>query len=104
MRGNDKIEGMDDIRRKIDELKEKGSGIGKEVEERTIGYVVGAFGLVAGLAWNDAVKALIEFLFPLNANTVLAKFIYAGLVTLIVVIITGYLVRAARKKGEDAAL
>ena len=30
------------------------------VRERTMGYIVGALGLVAGLAWNDAIKSLIE--------------------------------------------
>jgi len=59
-------------------------------------------GLVAGLAWNDAIKALIEELFPVGRNSVLAKFIYAALITLIVVVVGAYLVRLFRK--EDAVV
>ena len=28
-----------------------------EIRERVLGYMVGAFGLVAGLAWNEAIQA-----------------------------------------------
>ncbi len=69
------------------------SGLRKVVRQRTIGYIVAAFSLVAGLAWNDAVKALIETLFPLKENTLPAKFIYAGLVTVVAVFFTIYLTR-----------
>jgi len=71
--------------------KTKISEIRQEVHERTLGYIIAAFGLVAGLAWNDAVKALIEYWFPLQENTLSAKIIYALLVTLVVVICTMYL-------------
>ncbi len=27
-------------------------------KNQTMGYLIGAFGLVAGLAWNDAIKSL----------------------------------------------
>jgi len=57
--------------------------VGKEVKESVVGYITAAFGLVAGLAWNEAIKSFIEFLFPLSKNTLLAKFVYAGILTLI---------------------
>ena len=63
----------------------------KEVRERTVGYIVAALSLIAGLAWNDAVKGLIEFVFPLKENTLSAKFIYAGTITIAVVALTVYL-------------
>lgn len=63
----------------------------KEVRNQTIGYIVAAFGLVAGLAWNEAVKGLIDILFPLQQNSLVAKFIYAGIVTSFVIIISVYL-------------
>ncbi|MBI4225078.1 MAG: hypothetical protein HY617_01985 [Candidatus Sungbacteria bacterium] len=75
-------------------MKSKGTKLEKlrqEVRERTLGYVIAAFGLVAGLAWNDAVKALIEYMFPLKENTISAKIIYAILITLVVVACTMYL-------------
>ena len=68
------------------------------VRERTIGYIVAAFSLVAGLAWNDAVKALIETLFPLKENTLPAKFLYAGIVTVFAVFFTIYLTRLFREE------
>ncbi|MBI4836905.1 MAG: hypothetical protein HY813_00655 [Candidatus Portnoybacteria bacterium] len=60
-------------------------------KNQALGYIVAAFGLVAGLAWNDAIKSLIEYLFPLAQNTLLAKFGYAVLITAVVVTITIYL-------------
>ena len=78
-------------------LKEEGRTLQKEVRERTIGYLLAAFGLVAGLAWNDAIKTAIEEFFPLKGDTILAKLIYAVLITLIVVVITMYLARLSKK-------
>lgn len=63
----------------------------KAIKGKTLTYITGALGLVAGLAWNDAVKSLIESIFPSNDNTLLAKFLYALGVTLIVAIIIAYL-------------
>ena len=78
-------------------LKEEVKTLQKEVRERTIGYLLAAFGLVAGLAWNDAIKTAIEEFFPLKGDTILAKLIYAVLITLIVVVITMYLARLSKK-------
>lgn len=88
------------IDNKIRELKKDGREIKKEIRQRTIGYIVAAFGLVAGLAWNDAVKTLIENLFPLGKGTLLAKFIYAISITLVLVVISVYLVRFSEKKSK----
>ena len=60
------------------------------------------FGLVAGLAWNDAISALIAHWFPIERNSILAKFIYAAAVTVVVVLITTYVVRLLRR-GSTAA-
>ena len=72
----------------------------KEARERTIAYVVGGFGLIAGLAWNEAIKALIEFLFPLSKNTILAKFLYAIIMTFIVVFVAVNLARLIKKETQ----
>jgi hypothetical protein len=71
--------------------------INKELRGRTIGYISGALGLVAGLAWNDAISELIETLFPLAKETVLLKFVYALIVTAAVVILVKYLERAINR-------
>ncbi len=70
----------------------------EEIRKQTLGYIVGALGLVTGLAWNEAIKALIEYLFPLSQNTLLAKFIYALLITAIVVIFTNYVIGIESKE------
>jgi uncharacterized membrane protein YidH (DUF202 family) len=70
----------------------------EEARERTLGFVLAALGFVAGLAWNDAIKAFIEQVFPIGQNTLTAKFIYAILVTVVVVIVTVYLVRWVQKE------
>ena len=75
--------------------------IRQEARERVLGYVTGAFGIIAGLAWNDFVKALIENIFPSEENGSLwAKFIYAALMTFIVVGVTVYLSRVLRKESR----
>ena len=67
-----------------------------EIREQVIGYISAAFGLVAGLAWNDAIRALIEALVPFGTNTLIAKFLYAIAVTAVVVIIIRVLLRRFR--------
>jgi len=89
------------FRAHIEKIKKEGEEIKKELQHRMTGYIVGALGLVAGLAWNDAIKALIEYLFPLAKNTLLAKFIYAILMTFIIGIVASYLIRFFDKKEEN---
>ena len=69
-----------------------------EIKEKIIGYILTALGLVAGLAWNDAIKALIENLFPVSHNGLIAKFIYVIILTLIIVIISFHLTKLIRKQ------
>lgn len=83
-----------------DKIKNGSREIKKEIREKTSGYILAAFGLVAALAWNDAIKSLIEYFFPLNKNTVLIKFSYAVLITFIVVIISVYLRRLLSDKDD----
>ncbi len=59
-----------------------------EIRERTLGYMLAAFGLVAGLAWNDAIQTLIAYLYPLPENTLSAKFMYAVIISVVVVLIS----------------
>jgi len=64
-----------------------------EIKKKVISYIAAAFGLVAGLAWNDAVKSLIDALFPRSGNGIAAKFTYAVLVTVLVVLLVYYMER-----------
>jgi len=82
-----------------EEQKEK-QKITDEVREKVSGYILTALGLVAGLAWNDAIKSLIESLFPKNSNSITVKFIYALLITTVVVVVSTYLVKIIKKNRE----
>ena len=62
-----------------------------ELRQRTMGYILASFGLIAGLAWNDAIKAGIETLYPIQSETIYAKFLYAIIMTAIIVMLTVYL-------------
>lgn len=81
-------------------MEEKKLSLRKEIKEKTIGYILAAFGFVAGLAWNEAIKSLIDQFFPDNANSILIKFVYAIIVTIVVVLITVYLIKLTDKKNE----
>lgn len=72
-----------------------------EIRERIASYVVAAFGFVAGLAWNDAIRTLIDTLFPLRKDTLIVKFLYATLVTIVVVIISMIILRVMKKNSTD---
>jgi hypothetical protein len=73
----------------------------KEVRTRTFGYISAALGLVAGLAWNEAITAMIEKLFPLSKDTVAVKFFYAIAVTLAVVILVQYLDKMINREHKN---
>jgi len=71
-----------------------------QIRKQTAGYVTTALSLVAGLAWNDAVKSLIEIFFPLDTSGVLIKFVYAITITIVVVILSTYLLKSSDKTTE----
>ena len=66
--------------------------------EKVITLMTGAMGLVAALAWNDAMRKLFERIFGTQGSgDVTAMFIYAAIVTGTVVLITYRLTRFAEK-------
>jgi len=87
----------------FENIREESAKVRREARERTIGYILGALGLVAGLAWNDAIKAFIDSIYPADGNGgITAKFIYAVVITVFVVVISVYLTRlAAKDKGQE---
>ena len=76
-----------------------------EVIEKMSALASAGFGLVAALAWNDAIQSLVNMVFG-TANGLIAKFVYALLITAIVVVITVHVgrlassVRRARRQGR----
>jgi hypothetical protein len=71
-----------------------------QIRNQTSGYIVAALSLVAGLAWSDAIKALIAFFFPLDNSGLLVKFLYAIIITTVVVIISTSLLKIPDKITE----
>ncbi|OGI43191.1 MAG: hypothetical protein A2593_04860 [Candidatus Moranbacteria bacterium RIFOXYD1_FULL_44_9] len=72
--------------------------------EKVVTLMTGAMGLVAALAWNDAIRKLFERVFGTQgAGDITAMFIYAGVVTAAVVIVTYSLTRIVEqmKKKKD---
>ena len=78
----------------LEKIKAEGEELKKEIRQRTAGYILGAFGIVVGLAWNEAIKATIEYIFPLGQNTIVAKFLYAVALTIFLVVFSMYILRA----------
>jgi ABC-type Mn2+/Zn2+ transport system permease subunit len=72
-------------------------GVHREVLRQTVMLATGALGLIAALAWNDAVRALFDRIFG-TAGGIAVKFGYAVLVTVIVVVISVRLQRAVLQK------
>ena len=64
--------------------------IPKQATAQSLTYVIAAFGLVAALAWNEAIKALINKFFIADGN-IISLFIYAVIVTLVAVLATSRL-------------
>jgi len=82
--------------------KQEAQNFKKELRAKSFGYIFGALGLVAGLAWNDAIKATIDYIFPIDRSGLEAKFIYAAVVTLLVVILTFYISRFIDSSDDDS--
>ncbi len=68
----------------------------KEVLEKLAALLTAAFGLVAALAWNGAIKAIFIELFG-TADTILGMLIYAVVVTIIAVLVV---IQIGKATGE----
>jgi hypothetical protein len=74
-------------------------GLEAEVIEKLAALITAAFGLIAALAWNDAIKAIFAAVFG-PAQTIVAMLVYAVVVTIIAVFATiriGKIAEAAKK-------
>lgn len=61
-----------------------------EILKTMVQLATAGFGLVAALAWNEAIKAFIDR-FISSGNGLISKLLYAVLITLIAVLVTYYL-------------
>ena len=75
----------------------------KMIVQSCLALASAALGLVAALAWNDAIKALMKEILGENEGLA-ALFTYAILATLIAVIVVLVLAKIAAKVGGEAAI
>ena len=84
------------------QIKEHTKTLAKEFKKQTITLLLGSFGLVAALAWNDAIKAVLESVFPAGSEALWAKLGYAVIFTLVLVLVTLLLLRPTEEEKKDA--
>lgn len=72
----------------------------KQFLKQTLTMITAAFGVVAALAWNSAIQALIAKLFPAQTAGVRSAFVYALLITVVTVFVT-YSVGQVDARLED---
>ncbi|HEY79119.1 MAG TPA: hypothetical protein G4O09_08415 [Dehalococcoidia bacterium] len=71
-----------------------------EVMDKLAALITAAFGLVAALAWNGAIRAIFEAIFG-TADNITAMLVYAVVVTIIAVLATIWIARSVKRaKGE----
>ena len=75
---------------------EKPKPLKVEILDKIAALVTAAFGLVAALAWNEAIKAIFKEIFG-TAEAIVPMLTYAIVVTIIAVILTIIVARAASK-------
>lgn len=70
---------------RLERLKEEQRALRREVRTRMVGAIIGALGIVAGIAWNDAVRAAIDHFYPPTRGAdIFPKFLYAFTITVII--------------------
>ena len=77
-------------------MKEQADEVRTQVAGTISTLMTVAFGLIAALAWNDAIKAIIATVLP-KGNGITGLLIYAILITIIAVIATILIARALGK-------
>ena len=75
---------------------EKEPSVKEQILDKMSALITAAFGLVAALAWNDAIKAIFKEIFG-TSDTLIPMIIYATIVTVIAVILTIIVARAVTR-------
>jgi len=80
-------------------------GLTREVALQILNLATSSLGLVAALAWNDAVQSAFKEYVP-TKSSITAKFSYAVLISVLIVFVTLNLTKLAhiargKKKDED---
>ncbi|MDO9580260.1 MAG: DUF5654 family protein [Bacteroidales bacterium] len=92
------------LKEKIRTLEDEKNRVERDLRKITVGYIIAAFGFVAGLAWRDLSMALVEYLFPMSKDTILAKFIYAIVISITLAFISIYVLRFIGKTNKKKGI
>lgn len=71
-----------------------------DIIEKMTTLATAGFGLVAALAWNTAIQDAFKIIFP-DQESLGAKFIYAVIVTILIVLVTTKLGQVSNKLKES---
>ena len=83
-----------------DDEEEKPTTLKQEILDKIAALVTAAFGLVAALAWNDAIKTIFKEVFG-DSSTIVPMLTYAIIVTIIAVILIIIVARAVAKAKNE---
>lgn len=72
-----------------------------EILDKIAALVTVAFGLVAALAWNGAIRAIFQHFFG-TADSIPAMLVYAVVVTIIAVLVAIWIARAVRRAKDES--
>ena len=75
----------------------KKSELGKQIRERIAALLTAAFGLVAALAWNGAIRAVFARVFG-DADNLVGMLLYAVIVTVVAVVVTIIIARSLSRQ------
>jgi len=84
----------------ISKVKEHNKKLKIEVIDKLSTLITAGFGLVAALAWNDAIKSIVAKVFGSPGDQITAMVIYALIITLVAVLATVWISRIAQKVKE----
>jgi hypothetical protein len=71
----------------------------REVIEKIAALITAAFGLIAALAWNEAIQEAFRLIFG-EQSGIWAMLFYAVVVTIVAVLVTIWIGRVAEKSGS----
>lgn len=83
--------------RKLEEEKQK---IETAFKNQLGTILIAAFAFVVGLSWREVINSIMEYLLPISKDTVLAKFVYAVVLTFFLTLIYVYVTRFLNKDGH----
>jgi len=72
-----------------------------EILDKIAALITAAFGLIAALAWNGAIRAIFEAIFG-TADNITAMLVYAVVVTIIAVLVTIWIARSVKRAKSES--